>query len=94
MSSIRRCAQANLAHDADALNAEHGYVKTYLYELENIAQGQPRLAGPRPRFPRDDRGAYADGGGGGLPRLPRRRCRDEQNAKLTALMNKEGFKMA
>ncbi|MET1111266.1 MAG: hemerythrin domain-containing protein, partial [Allosphingosinicella sp.] len=25
--------QANSAHDADALNAEHGYVKTYLYEL-------------------------------------------------------------
>ncbi|HEY0084729.1 MAG TPA: hemerythrin domain-containing protein, partial [Allosphingosinicella sp.] len=28
--------QANQAHDADALNAEHGYVKTYLYELETL----------------------------------------------------------
>lgn len=26
--------QANIAHDADALEGEHGYVKTYLYELE------------------------------------------------------------
>src|SRR5688572_14357032 len=26
--------EANSAHDADALNSEHGYVKTYLYELE------------------------------------------------------------
>ena len=25
----------NNAHDADALNGEHGYVKTFLYELEN-----------------------------------------------------------
>jgi len=25
----------NNAHDADALNSEHGYVKTFLYELEN-----------------------------------------------------------
>ena len=28
--------EANSVHDADALNAEHGYVKTYLYELENM----------------------------------------------------------
>jgi hemerythrin superfamily protein len=26
---------SNNAHDADALNGEHGYVKTFLYELEN-----------------------------------------------------------
>jgi hemerythrin superfamily protein len=29
---------ANNAHDADTLNSEHGYVKTYLYELENMAK--------------------------------------------------------
>ena len=40
-SSIRRCAQANSAHDADALNGEHGYVKTYLYELENMPKDSP-----------------------------------------------------
>jgi len=28
--------ESNNAHDADALNGEHGYVKTFLYELENM----------------------------------------------------------
>ena len=27
--------ESNNAHDADALNGDHGYVKTFLYELEN-----------------------------------------------------------
>ena len=31
--------EANNAHDADALNGEHGYVKTFLYELENMNAG-------------------------------------------------------
>ena len=30
---------ANSAHDADALNGEHGYVKTFLYELEKMDAG-------------------------------------------------------
>src|SRR5436305_2110119 len=33
--------EANEAHDADALNAEHGYVKTYLYELDNMPKSSP-----------------------------------------------------
>ena len=28
--------ESNNAHDADALNGEHGYVKTFLYELETM----------------------------------------------------------
>jgi len=28
--------EANVAHDADALNGEHGYIKTYLYELDTM----------------------------------------------------------
>jgi hemerythrin superfamily protein len=31
--------ESNNAHDADALNGEHGYVKTFLYELENMDAG-------------------------------------------------------
>ena len=31
--------ESNNAHDADALNGEHGYVKTFLYELENTDPG-------------------------------------------------------
>ena len=40
--------EANLAHDADALNSEHGYVKTYLYELDNLPKDSP-TGSPRVR---------------------------------------------
>lgn len=33
--------EANSAHDADALNGEHGYVKTFLYELERLPADRP-----------------------------------------------------
>jgi len=33
--------ESNNAHDADALNGEHGYVKTFLYELENMDPASP-----------------------------------------------------
>src|ERR1051325_2295451 len=33
--------EANEAHDADALNAEHGYIKTFLYELDNMPKSSP-----------------------------------------------------
>ena len=85
--------QANLAHDADALNAEHGYVKTYLYELENMANDGPEwLARVRDfrsmleehiRMEEDEV----------FPAF-RNALTEAQNAKLSASMNKEGFKMA
>jgi len=85
--------EANSAHDADALNSEHGYVKTYLYELETIAKDSPEwLARVRDframieehmRMEEDEvfpkfRAAMSDG----------------QNAKLSAMMHKEGMKLA
>ncbi|MGA9582944.1 MAG: hemerythrin domain-containing protein [Allosphingosinicella sp.] len=85
--------QANSAHDADALNAEHGYVKTYLYELENLAKDSPEwLARVRDfrsmleehiRMEEDEV----------FPAF-RKALSEEQNAKLTSAMNREGFKMA
>ncbi|HYI40766.1 MAG TPA: hemerythrin domain-containing protein [Allosphingosinicella sp.] len=85
--------QANSAHDADALNAEHGYVKTYLYELENMPKDSPEwLARVRDfrsmleehiRMEEDEV----------FPAF-RQVLSEEQNAKLTSRMNKEGFKMA
>jgi hemerythrin superfamily protein len=33
--------ESNNAHDADALNGEHGYVKTFLYELETMDPASP-----------------------------------------------------
>jgi len=85
--------EANSAHDADALNSEHGYVKTYLYELETMANDSPEwLARVRDfrsmiqehmRMEEDEV----------FPKF-RNSLSEEQNAKLTAMMNKEGFKMA
>ena len=60
--------QSNNAHDADALNGEHGYVKTFLYELENADAASPDWLAKIRDLPRDARGAYPDGGGRGLPR--------------------------
>jgi hemerythrin-like domain-containing protein len=85
--------EANLAHDADALNAEHGYVKTYLYELETIPKTSPEwLARVRDframisehiRMEEDEV----------FPTF-RKALTAEQNARITGMMNKEGFKMA
>ena len=85
--------QANLAHDADALNSEHGYVKTYLYELETLRNDSPEwLARVRDfrsmiqehmRMEEDEI----------FPRF-RELLTDEQNSKITAMMHKEGFKFA
>ena len=85
--------EANSAYEADALNSEHGYVKTYLYELETMANDSPEwLARVRDfrsmiqehmRMEEDEV----------FPKF-RNSLSEAQNAKLTAMMNKEGFKMA
>ena len=85
--------EANSAHDADALNSEHGYIKTYLYELETMPNDSPEwLARVRDfrsmiqehmRMEEDEV----------FPAF-QALLSPEQNAKLTTQMNKEGFKMA
>ena len=85
--------QANLAHDADALNAEHGYVKTYLYELESMPKDSPewlaRVSDFRAMLEEHIRMEEEEV----FPAF-KKIMSEEQNAKLTSLMNKEGFKMA
>lgn len=85
--------QANSAHDADALNAEHGYVKTYLYELENL----PKDSGEWLARVRDFRAMLEEHmkmeEEEVFPAL-RDMLSETQNAKLSASMNKEGFKFA
>lgn len=85
--------QANLTHDADALNAEHGYVKTYLYELENLAKDSPdwlaRVRDFRAMIQEHMRMEEDEV----FPAF-RNQLSEAQNAKLTAAMNKEGFKVA
>jgi hemerythrin superfamily protein len=85
--------QANSAHDADALNGEHGYVKTYLYELETMPKDSPdwlaRVRDFRAMIQEHIRMEEEEV----FPAF-RNTLSPEQNARLTSLMNKEGFKMA
>jgi hemerythrin superfamily protein len=85
--------EANEAHDADELNAEHGYVKTFLYELENMPKASPdwlaRVRDFRTMLEEhirmeEDRV---------FPRL-KSLMSEEQNRKLTVAMNREGLKLA
>lgn len=85
--------QANQAHDADTLNSEHGYVKTYLYELERMpkdsAEWLARVRDFRSMIEEHMRMEENEV----FPAF-QRSLSDTQNAKLTSLMNKEGFKAA
>ena len=85
--------QANQAHDADALNAEHGYVKTYLYELETIPNTSPewlaRVKDFRAMIEEHMRMEENEV----FPAF-QKMLTPEQNARITSLMNKEGFKVA
>ena len=84
---------ANSAHDADALNSEHGYIKTYLYELETLPNDSPewlaRVRDFRSMIQEHMRMEEEEV----FPKF-RNTLSDEQNAKLSAMMNKEGLKMA
>lgn len=85
--------EANSAHDADALNAEHGYVKTYLYELETMpndsAEWLARVRDFRSMIKEHMRMEEDEV----FPKF-RNSLSEEQNSKLTAMMNKEGFRHA
>lgn len=85
--------EANFASEADELNSEHGYVKTYLYELETMPNDSPewlaRVRDFRTMIEEHMREEENDI----FPRL-RRQLSEEQNAKLGSMMNKEGFKFA
>ncbi|HEX8643300.1 MAG TPA: hemerythrin domain-containing protein [Allosphingosinicella sp.] len=85
--------QANSAHDADALEGEHGYVKTYLYELETMpndsAEWLARVRDFRAMIEEHMRMEEDEV----FPAL-KRMMTDEQSSRLTSMMNKEGFKFA
>lgn len=79
--------------EADELNAEHGYVKTFLYELETLPNDDPQWIAKVRQFRtmieehmREEETEIFPGLEAQLP--------EERNAELTAMMNKEGFKVA
>jgi hemerythrin superfamily protein len=85
--------QANFASDADHLGEEHGYVKTYLYELETLPKDSPEWLARVRDFRSMIQGHMREEEDDIFPTF-RARMSDDQNAKLSAMMNKEGFKFA
>jgi hemerythrin superfamily protein len=84
---------ANDAHDADLLEGEHGYVKTFLFELNEMEKGSPDFL-PKVREFRDMISRHARMEEEEVfPRL-KQGLTEDQNAHITTLVNKEGFKMA
>ena len=78
---------------ADKLNHDHGYVKTYLYELLNMAKDSPAWIAKVREFRtmieehiREEEDEIFPSFRNGMSK--------EQNAKLTTLLNKEGFSYA
>ena len=85
--------EANEAHDADTLEGEHGYVKTFLYELNEMDKGSANFL-PKVREFRSMIEAHMRMEEEQVfPRF-KRELSEEQNAHITSLVNKEGFKMA
>ena len=85
--------EANEAGDADTLEVEHGYVKTYLYELGNMAPDAPNWLEKVREF-RDAVKQHAHMEEEEV--FPRFKAEldEEQNARITSLVNRDGFWMA
>lgn len=85
--------EANIAHDADALEAEHGYVKTFLYDLNEMDKASPDFL-PKVREFRQLIEAHARMEEEQVFPKFKEGLSQEQNDRITSLVNKEGFKMA
>jgi hemerythrin superfamily protein len=78
---------------ADELNKEHGYVKQYLYELENMPNNALEFLQTIARFRADLEKHMREEENVLFPKL-RAALNEERNKHLTTVMNKEGFKLA
>lgn len=85
--------EANQAHDADALNAEHGYIKTFLYELDNMPKAGPAWL-ERVRAFRDLLEEHMRMEEEQVFPAFRAQLTAEQNARLNAAISREGMKLA
>lgn len=82
--------EANEAHDADHLNDEHGYIKTFLYELGQMGPGHMSWLEKVREF-RALVAAHAKMEEEQVfPRF-KQALSEEQNARITSLVNKDGF---
>ena len=88
--ALRDAAQKEAA---DKLNHDHGYIKTYLYELLNMPKDSPAwLAKVRELRALVEEHVHEEEDE--IYPSFRASMSDEQNAKLTTLVNKEGFSHA
>ena len=85
--------EAGKIEEADELTKEHGYVKQYLYELENMPNTGPAFLEKVRAFRADLEDHMREEEDRLFPAL-RTQLSDEKNKTLTHAMNKEGFKVA
>ncbi|WP_294296540.1 hemerythrin domain-containing protein [uncultured Sphingomonas sp.] len=78
---------------ADELNSEHGYVKQYLYELENMPNNGDAFLEKVRKFRADIEDHMREEEQELFPKL-KAKLSPERNKQLTMAMNKEGFKLA
>jgi hemerythrin superfamily protein len=85
--------EANEASDADHLEGEHGYIKTFIYELNEMGPDSPTWLEKVREF-RDlvSRHAHMEEEKV-FPRF-KQELDEEQNARVTSLVNRDGFWMA
>ena len=85
--------EANMAVDADELEGEHGYIKTFIYELKNMGPEAPNWLEKVREF-RALVSKHAHMEEEEVFPSFKQSMTDEQNAKVTGLVNADGFWMA
>ncbi len=85
--------EAGRTEEADHLTKDHGYVKQYLYELDNMPRDSAEFPAKLRKFRADLEKHMTEEETDLFPSL-RAQLSDEKNKALAAAMNKEGFKVA
>jgi hemerythrin superfamily protein len=85
--------EANMAVNADELEGEHGYIKTFIYGLKNLGPEAPNWLEKIREF-RALVSKHAHMEEEEVFPSFKRNLSDEQNAKVTGLVNADGFWMA
>ena len=85
--------EANMAVDADELEGDHGYIKTFIYELKNMGPEAPNWLEKVREF-RALVSKHAHLEEEEIYPSFKKNLTDEQNAKVTGQVNADGFWMA
>jgi hemerythrin superfamily protein len=85
--------EANEATDADHLEGEHGYIKTFIYELNKMGPDSPNWLEKVREF-RELVARHAHMEEEDVFPSFKKGMTDEQNARITSLVNRDGFWMA